>query len=89
MARMQETIFKQVQLLTIYAASQQEILCNAHAKEKIMTKRSTFSAIGEFLDLFGSAVAVSNAVENRRQPASRDLRNLGIDPAEFRKMGRF
>ncbi len=54
-----------------------------------MTKRSTFSAIGEFLDLFGSAVAVSNAVENRRQPASRDLRNLGIDPAEFRKMGRF
>ncbi len=54
-----------------------------------MTKRSTFSAIGEFLEMFGSAVAVSSAVENRRQPASRDLRNLGIDPTEFRKLGGF
>jgi len=49
-----------------------------------MSKRSTFSTIGSFIDMIGSAVAVSSAVESRRKPRARDLRNLGIDPERFR-----
>ena len=51
-----------------------------------MTMRSTFSAI---FGTIGSAINAAGAVENNRAPHSRDLRALGIDPAEFRKiMGR-
>ena len=46
-----------------------------------MTTRNAFAAIGGFFDVLGSAVAVSQAVEARRQPRARDLRTLGIDPA--------
>jgi hypothetical protein len=53
-----------------------------------MAKRS-FSTIVSLFDIFGSALAVSRAVEGRRQPSARDLRNLGIDPANFRHIGRF
>lgn len=44
----------------------------------------TVSAISGFFDVFASAISVSHAVESRRQPKARDLRNLGIDPAAFR-----
>ena len=50
-----------------------------------MTTRNTLAAIFE---VFGSAVAVSRAVEARRQPRASDLRMLGIDPTEFGKIVR-
>ena len=54
-----------------------------------MTTRKTFSAIGGFFSTFGSAVAVSRAVNAGRKPHSRDLRVLGIDPAQFDTIRRF
>jgi len=52
-----------------------------------MTTRNPFSAIREFLDFFGSAVAVSRAVEAKRAPRASDLRRLGIDPKAFDSIG--
>jgi hypothetical protein len=57
-------------------------------KGKPMTPRSTLSAIGNFFDTLGSAVAVSRAVEARRAPRASDLKRLGIDPAAFGTIGR-
>lgn len=51
-----------------------------------MTPRKAFARIGNFFDVFGSAVAVTRAVEGRRQPNAKDLRTLGIDPAKFGKI---
>jgi hypothetical protein len=53
-----------------------------------MTTRNAMSAIGDFFEIFGSAIAVSNAVEARTAPRARDLRTLGIDPALFGKINR-
>ena len=53
-----------------------------------MTRRTTLSAIGGFIDVFGSAVAVSRALEAKKRPLDRDLESLGIDPAQFRRIGR-
>jgi hypothetical protein len=53
-----------------------------------MTPRNAIAAIGSFFEVFGSAVAVSRAVEANRQPRASDLRMLGIDPTEFRKIVR-
>jgi hypothetical protein len=52
------------------------------------TTRHTLSAIGSFLDMFGSAVAVSHAVEARKAPRASDLRTLGIDPVAFGRVRR-
>ena len=38
---------------------------------------------GRALAVFGAAVNASNAVENHRKPAKRDLAILGIDPKAF------
>jgi len=43
----------------------------------------------EFLDIVGSAIAVSSATRERRPAADADLRRLGISPDEFRKIKRF
>lgn len=51
-----------------------------------MTPRNALSSIGDFLEIFGSAVAASRAVEARRQPRAGDLRTLGIDPVAFRRI---
>ncbi|WP_274626218.1 hypothetical protein [Arvimicrobium flavum] len=48
-------------------------------------KRITLS---EVLGIIGDAVATAAAVRNRRQPAARHLRGLGIDPEQFRQIGR-
>ena len=50
-----------------------------------MNKRSTLSAI---FGTIGSAVRVANAVEAKRAPRARDLQALGIDPAQFGRIGR-
>ncbi|TIO05847.1 hypothetical protein [Mesorhizobium sp.] len=54
-----------------------------------MSNRKVFSAIGDFFTVFGSAVAASRAVEAGRKPRAHDLRNLGVDPGAFDKIGRF
>ncbi|MER2534698.1 MAG: hypothetical protein ABTQ31_05985 [Rhizobiaceae bacterium] len=48
----------------------------------------TLSAVGNFLDVFGSAVAASRAIEAGRQPRARDLKALGINPDSFARIGR-
>lgn len=53
-----------------------------------MTTRNALAALGGLFEVFGSAVAASQAVEANRQPRASDLRTLGIDPAAFRKIGR-
>lgn len=53
-----------------------------------MRTRSALSAIGDFFDVIGSAVAVSRAVEARKSPRADDLRRLGIDPARFSRISR-
>lgn len=47
---------------------------------------STRIKIGDLFDIFGSAIAAASAVDARRQPKARDLRALGIDPEQFRKI---
>jgi hypothetical protein len=39
--------------------------------------------LGRAFAVFGAAVNASNAVENHRKPAKRDLAILGIDPKAF------
>jgi hypothetical protein len=58
-------------------------------KGTIMPSRRHITArIGDFFDIFGSAVAASSAVRNGRQPQARDLRTLGIDPEQYSRIGR-
>jgi hypothetical protein len=52
----------------------------------MMTKRSALAGIGDLFLAFGSAVAVSRAVEAGRKPRARHLADLGIDPRAFDKI---
>lgn len=52
-------------------------------------KTSLIGRVGGFFDLIGSAAAVAGAVENGRSPNSRHLKTLGIDPDQFRSIGKF
>jgi hypothetical protein len=51
-------------------------------------RKSLFAALGGFVDVFGSAVAASSAVEAGRVPKARDLKTLGIDADAFRSIGK-
>ncbi|MBX3577214.1 MAG: hypothetical protein KF723_08390 [Rhizobiaceae bacterium] len=46
-------------------------------------------ALGGFLELINSVMAVASATSDGRNPRSRDLRAIGIDPAQFRQIKRF
>jgi hypothetical protein len=48
----------------------------------------TVSAVGNFFDIFGSAVSASRAIEAGRRPHPRDLKALGINPDSFARIGR-
>jgi hypothetical protein len=54
-----------------------------------MSTQTRHSIVSEILTLIGDAVATAAAVEQGRQPHARNLRGLGIDPAQFRKIGRY
>ena len=54
-----------------------------------MSKRSTMASIGDFFAVWGSAVAVSRAMESRKAPRVADLNRLGIDPAKFGRIAKF
>jgi hypothetical protein len=66
-----------------------ELRAVARERLKVMGSRKLFSAIGNIFTTFGSAVAVSRAVEAGRKPRADDLRKLGMDPAAFAKIGHF
>ncbi|MBD8065619.1 hypothetical protein IC608_09035 [Devosia sp. PTR5] len=51
-------------------------------------KNKFFATLDTFATVFGSAVAVSSAVEGGRAPKAKHLRDLGIDPTAFRSIGR-
>ena len=42
--------------------------------------------LGEILTIIGDAIATAAAVERGHQPKARNLRGLGIDPEQFRKI---
>ncbi|MBX4962103.1 hypothetical protein [Rhizobium binae] len=44
--------------------------------------------LGRAFAVIGAANAVSAAVEARRRPRARDLRELGINPASFDQVSR-
>lgn len=54
-----------------------------------MPRNSTLAMIGGFVDMIGSAINAAGAVENHREPRARDLNRLGINPAQFKKIGRY
>ncbi|MBD0413419.1 hypothetical protein [Oryzicola mucosus] len=53
-----------------------------------MSVRKQFDRIGDFFTTVSSAVSAANAVSRGVQPKARHLRNLGIDPQQFNKIGR-
>jgi hypothetical protein len=52
-------------------------------------RKSFFSTLGTIVDVFGSATAVSRAIEAGRTPEARHLQTLGVDPAAFRAIGKY
>ena len=48
-----------------------------------------FRRIGNVFSTIADAVAVSAAVRENRRPAERNLRGIGIDPAQFDRIGKF
>ena len=51
-------------------------------------RKSFFANLGTFVEMFGSAAAVSNAVEGGRAPKAKHLKSLGIDADAFRSIGK-
>jgi hypothetical protein len=54
-----------------------------------MSKNQPRSTFADLLGLLGSAISAAAAEESGRSARSQDLRRLGIDPIEFRKIRRF
>jgi hypothetical protein len=50
--------------------------------------QSLLATLGTFVEVFGSAAAVSSALEGGRAPKVRHLRTLGIDADAFRSIGK-
>jgi hypothetical protein len=51
-------------------------------------KNKFFATLDTFVTVFGSAAAVSAAVEGGRAPKAKHLKSLGIDPSDFRSIGK-
>ena len=54
-----------------------------------MSTQNRHSFISEVLTVIGDALASASAVQQGRQPKAKNLRGLGIDPTQFRKIGRY
>ena len=46
------------------------------------------SLLRDLLSMFGAANAAAAATQESRVPSARDLNALGIDPTQFRAIGR-
>ncbi|MDK1492699.1 hypothetical protein QN219_21985 [Sinorhizobium sp. 7-81] len=53
------------------------------SKEMIATSKNRMGFIGRAFAVLSAANAAAAAVEGNRRPNARDLRTLGIDPANF------
>lgn len=82
MATMPNRAYRSGIAIPIYVASH-------NAKGNDMSTRSLTRGIVEFLDIVGSAFAVSAATREHRPARDADLRRLGIDPVQFREIKRF
>ena len=64
--------------------------CVNNERSRYIMTRGIFSGrLLGLLDIFGSAISASTAVDNRRAPDPRDLKRLGINPDQFREINRF
>ncbi len=73
---------------SIYVASHKQ-LNKPKRTEPQMSKNQPRSTFADLLGMLGSAISVAAAEENGRSARPQDLRRLGIDPMEFRKIRRF
>lgn len=53
-----------------------------------MSRHPTFSSLAGLIDVIGSAIAASAAVEGGRRPKAGDLTRLGIEPQQFYRIRR-
>nr|ACY24748.1 conserved hypothetical protein [uncultured organism] len=53
-----------------------------------LRKNKFFATLDTFATVFGSAAAVSAAVDAGRAPKAKHLESLGIDPVAFRNIGK-
>jgi hypothetical protein len=63
--------------------------CTAQPKRNSVMASKPLTALGGFLDVINSVIAVASASSDGRKPRSRDLRAIGIDPAQFKEIKRF
>ena len=54
-----------------------------------MSNHTRHSFDSQILTVIGDALASASAVQQGRRPKADNLRGLGIDPAEFRKISRY
>jgi len=55
-------------------------------KSDVIMSNSNRTTFSEVLGIIGDALATAAAVRNGYQPHARNLRGLGIDPEQFRKI---
>ncbi len=58
------------------------------SKEKAMSNHNRRTTFAEIITIMGDALAAAASVRQGRQPDARNLRGLGIDPEQFRQIGR-
>jgi len=54
-----------------------------------MSTRTIAKGLSGFFEVMGSALAVSAAIRQYRQPGDADLKRLGIDPGQFHGIRRY
>lgn len=54
----------------------------------MIRKHNLIRRTADFLSLFGAAIAAAAATQQHRSPSARDLEVLGIEPTQFRAIGR-
>ena len=52
------------------------------------TNRNFFQNTARLVALFGAAASAAAAAESGRRPRNRTLETLGIDPEQYRQIGR-
>ena len=64
--------------------------CSAQSKEfRLCPYQTNHGFLREVLAVLGNALATATAIRQGTEPKARNLRGLGIDPAEFRKINHY
>jgi hypothetical protein len=63
--------------------------CSNQAMSRVMRTNTKYSFLSEVLSTMGNALATAAALHRGGEPTAKNLRALGIDPAEFRKIKRY